>query len=73
MRTRPDLSIHLARQCRYRLNIPTVDLTADGILTKLENIVDWVCLIQFLTGMLKNRFPASSSVPLGKLGDRVEQ
>ena len=39
-----------------------VDLTADIILTKLENLVKWVCLIPFLTEMLKNHLPALCSL-----------
>lgn len=60
-------------QFYYRYRIPIVDLTADIILTKLENLVEWVCLIQFLTEMLKDCSPAPSySLPCS-FNDRVEQ
>ena len=49
-------------QFHYCFNIPVVDLTADIILTKLENLVKWVCLIPFLTEMLKNYLPALCSL-----------
>ena len=49
-------------QFHYCFNIPVVDLTADIILTKLENLVKWVFLIPFLTEMLKNRLPALCSL-----------
>lgn len=60
-------------QLYYNYSIPIVDLTADIILTKLENLVEWVCLIQFLTKTLKNCFPAPSYPLLCSFNDRVEQ
>lgn len=54
-------------------NILIVDLTAHIILTKLEKLVEWACLIQFLAGMLKNCFPAPYSPPLCNLDDTVKQ
>ena len=49
-------------QFHYCFNIPVVDLTADIILTKLESLVKWICLIPFLTEMLKNHLPALRSL-----------
>lgn len=60
-------------QFYYRFHIPIVDLTADIILTELENFMEWVCLIRFLTELLKNCFPAPNSPPLCNLDDTVEQ
>lgn len=49
-------------QFHYCFNIPVADLTADIILTKLESLVKWDCLIPFLTEMLKNHLPALRSL-----------
>lgn len=60
-------------QFYYCFNIPITHLTADIILTKLENLVEWLCLIQFLTEILKNHCLAPNSPPLCNLDDTVEQ
>lgn len=60
-------------QFYYRLSLLIVDLTADIILTKLENFVEWVCLIQFLTETLRNCFPAPLPPLLCNADDTFEQ
>lgn len=59
-------------RCCYCFNIPVIDLTADRILMKLDNLVEWDCLIQFLTEMFKNHFTATNSPPLCGLDDRAK-
>lgn len=61
-----ECSLHIPPRCHFHsdFNAPGADLTADIILTKLENLMEWVCLIQFLTEQWKNPWPAPSSTPL---------